>query len=79
MRRRAADEDPDASWLFLVFLLKGQRPVMVASALGLYAATARCGLGYIGQGLAARRPIRSSRRRALMAGTDDHTLSINAR
>jgi hypothetical protein len=35
MRQRASDADPDASWSFSVFLLKGHRPVMVASLLGL--------------------------------------------
>jgi hypothetical protein len=67
MRRRDCDADPDASWLFLVFLqkgqrlvmLKGQRPVMVATVLSLCVVMAQRGLEYKGQGLAAYRPARS--------------------
>jgi hypothetical protein len=33
--QRSSDVDLGASWSFLVFLLNGQRPVMVASLLGL--------------------------------------------
>jgi hypothetical protein len=29
VRLRSRDPEPDASWLFFVFRLKGQRPVMV--------------------------------------------------
>jgi hypothetical protein len=36
MRWRGSDADPEASWTFFIFLLNGQRPVMVASLLGLW-------------------------------------------
>jgi hypothetical protein len=40
MRRRASDTEPEASWSFLVFMLKGQRLVMVDGWIARHVAMA---------------------------------------
>jgi hypothetical protein len=75
MRRRASDADPDTSWSFLPFQLKGQRPpVMETRVLGLCLAMAHRGRLYKGQGLATCRPARSPRRRSIDGRADGHAL-----
>jgi hypothetical protein len=77
IRCRSREPKPEASPSCLVFLLKGQRPIMAHAGRFWWLWRLVCAAVVwrvcLIKALAARRPTWSSRRRALMAGADGQT------